>query len=256
MKCIAAKGFRMLAATAAFAGAGLATASVPAVSSAKGLTKGQVIRLIKQYSKPGPQGPPGPPGKNGINGTNGINGQPWTLPSNSGLTLSNNALSIDFGGLTGCGGYQFLYRLEPAGTSACRYEPTSDMYSAFAGYQAGSNGALNAPLGISIDNAGETIVTSPAVGVSGPHLVTVFIQLGSVDPGGDTDSCELDENHGSTVTPIQTEATTVNPYSTLYFQAGLAMAAGDTMSVKCTVNAPGTGHGHAGGNIFEYLANN
>jgi hypothetical protein len=76
------------AATVALAGAGMA---VPAVASAKpssSLSKKKVIALIKQYSKPGPRG---------AKGKDGTSGTQFTTPANSGLTLSNGALSANLG---------------------------------------------------------------------------------------------------------------------------------------------------------------
>jgi hypothetical protein len=74
--------------------------AMPAVASAKapsGLTKKQVIALIKQYSKPGPRGAAGTNGTKGTNGTNGAPGTQFTTPANSGLKLSDGDLSINLG---------------------------------------------------------------------------------------------------------------------------------------------------------------
>jgi hypothetical protein len=71
--------------------------SLPSVAAAKSkskpLTKSAVIKLIKQYSKPGPQGKPGGQGKQGTPGPAGS----YTIGSGSGLELKGAALSVEAG---------------------------------------------------------------------------------------------------------------------------------------------------------------
>jgi hypothetical protein len=236
----------------------LAALGAPAVAVAKPkpLTKAQVIKLIKHYSKPGPPGSQGPSGGQGPKGDTGPAGS-YTIGKSSGLSQSGNSLSLDPGLLRNCPGYELMTGLNPAGSLGCKYEPTSDMYMTYGGYTSGSGFGLNVPQGIGLQQyVATTIATTPAVGVAGMHLVSAVIQLGPATSGSTLDLCELDQKHGTTLTSLQVEETEAAPYTTLDFQGLEDAAVGDTFSVQCSLQQPNGGSGAAGGNIISYLVNN
>jgi hypothetical protein len=296
--------FKRVTATAvAITMAGVAAAAaMPAVASAKhskGLTKSQVIALIKQYARPGPagaagtngkdgssgpagpigptgpqgpkgdtgpQGPKGdtgsqgPKGDTGPRGPMGDTGPAGSYTIGSGLAQNGNTLSLDFGAFSSCGGFQFMIAVQPSGTSACKFEPTSDFWSVSAGY---GGGAATPPESIALSNTYATVMSDHPVGVAGPHLVSAVVQLSTDNSAGNTDECQLDQARSSVLTPLQTESTALPPLaggvtgsSTLYFQDVVISQVSDGYVVLCKVLEPSGGVGGAGGNMVTYLANN
>jgi len=64
-------------------------------AEASGLTKAQVIGLIKHYEKPGAKGPAGAPGATGATGATGANGTAApTYSAGPDLTLTGTMFSI------------------------------------------------------------------------------------------------------------------------------------------------------------------
>jgi hypothetical protein len=88
----------VLAATGAYA----ATASHHKKSS-RGLSKAQVIALIKKYAKEGPTGPVGPAGKDGTNGTNGANGTDGTNGESVSITVTHGGECVKVANKSGEG---------------------------------------------------------------------------------------------------------------------------------------------------------
>jgi hypothetical protein len=153
-----------------------------------------------------------------------------------------------------------MIAVQPSGTPACKYEPTSDLYSVFAGY---GGGALAPPESIALSNTYATVASDTPVGVAGEHLVSAVVQLGTDDSAGNADECQLNQARSGNLTPLQTEETALPPLaggvtgsSTLYFQAVVNSQVGDGYVVLCKVLQPTGGTGGAGGNIVTYLANN
>ena len=124
---------------------GGAPATCPHAKKSAGLSRTQVVALIKKYAKPtpGPAGPrgaggpagapggpgaPGAPGAPGPKGDAGAKGDPGTpaptFGAHDGVSLSNNVFSADFDTvqhrLTGsCPAESFLTAVDAAGTPSC-----------------------------------------------------------------------------------------------------------------------------------------
>lgn len=223
--------------------------AMPSAAAAKSkksssLTKSQVIKLIKQYSKPGPQGQQGGQGPKGDTGPAGS----YTLGPGSGLQLSGNSLKVDLGN---CPRFDFAAQFSDG--LGCQPEPTSDYQTDFAGYGTGSLFGEFPPVGLTITNTYSEIAHA-TLGVAGNHIVNAVVQLAST--GVDTDTCQLRQNSND----LQTEEAVLpvnagSGYATMYMQYGLLDSAGDTISVWCKTGNSGQSD-DAGGNVVAYLANN
>jgi hypothetical protein len=248
--------YRRVTTAIAIVGSLAIVSAMPSAAAAKSkksssLTKSEVIKLIKQYSKPGPQGPQGTQGTQGTQGPKGDTGPAgsYTVGSTSGLALSGNALSVNLGH---CSAYDFADGFS-SGALGCRPEPTSDYQPDFGGYGTGSLFGEFPPVGLTITNT-YTEIAHVTVGITGPHIVNAVVQLGST--GVDTDKCQLRQDSND----LQTEQTVIpvnaggSGFATMYLQYALDDTAGDTLSVWCATENTGQSD-DAGGNVVAYLAN-
>jgi hypothetical protein len=178
-------------------------AAVPSVASAKALTKGQVIKLIKKYSKPGPAGSTGltgPKGDPGPAGAPGAPGPAWTLGANSGLLLTNNALSVDPSAFQervagDCGGsFGLMTGIAQNGTPSCNFGTLANSLISTTQIAVGTgNGNVNSG----------TTVASAEEGGSTAHPIK-YLMLGQVSltnssANGVFVSCSINDGaHNST----------------------------------------------------------
>jgi hypothetical protein len=100
--------------------------AVPASAKSSGLTKKQVIGLIKKYSKPGRPGPKGSTGNNGPRGNPGP-----TYAAGTGLTLSGSTFSVNPTIFqqrvsTTCPGDESMYGIGQNGTPMCAIGTAAD----------------------------------------------------------------------------------------------------------------------------------
>jgi hypothetical protein len=100
--------------------------AAPAFAKSSGLTKKQVITLIKKYSKPGRAGAKGSTGKTGPMGNPGA-----TYAAGTGLTLSGTTFSVNPTIFqqrvsTTCSGDESMYGIEQNGTPMCAFGTDAD----------------------------------------------------------------------------------------------------------------------------------
>jgi len=222
------------------AGSGIALAALPSAAAAKShkpLTRAQVISLIKKYSRPGPRGATGPsgaPGAPGAMGNVGAPGTNYSVGTDSGLTLTGNALSVDSGLLGECPMFQVLYSLSASGggSRGCEYPLTPGFeaagFSATAGVASGS-----IPLMVS----GYQEIASVSASAPGPSDTPYYVN-GQVDlfsSSTATVNCSLFDNE----TFLETESTEVTGSNTLDLQALPTVASGDTLTLSCIVVTEG-----------------
>src|SRR5580692_3205789 len=103
--------------------------AMPAFAKSSGLTKKQVITLIKKYAKPGPAGPSGSKGSTGNTGPMGNPGP--TYAAGTGLTLSGSTFSVaptifQQRVSTTCPGDESMYGIEQNGTPMCAVGTDAD----------------------------------------------------------------------------------------------------------------------------------
>jgi hypothetical protein len=203
-------------------------AAMPSVASAKSssLTKSQVIKLIKQYSKPGPQGKQGPQGNQGPAGG-------YTIGAGSGLQLKGAALSIDAGMFTICPEGEVAFGLNPSGNGSldCGYGPFMDLER--GGF---STTNLEDPMPQkSLTNTNSAVVTATAVGGAKAlnYYVNGAIELNSTASPSSPDvvKCELIDK--STGTLYRSVADDVAGYADLEIQDAIPVTNNDTLEVDC-----------------------
>ena len=228
--------------TIALAGAGLGTAVVPAAASAKkpakvstGLTKSQVIGLIKKYSKPGPAGRMGAQGTPGIQGIQGIQGDvgpDWTVATNSGLSLTGDALGLNPGLIGQCANNEDVFGLN-ANSFRCDY-PVNMAHDS-EGYSGPTLAAPSATSTVTI--GGLNLMSADEIGAVGAsYYVNSSMEFKATASTSVT--CAIIDPASVTV---QTDAVTTiaGGYVDLDIQAILGNQPGGTVDTFC--NAPNAG---------------
>jgi hypothetical protein len=216
------------------AGSLTAASAVPSVAAAKKskpLTKAQIVKLIKQYSKPGPQGRQGATGGPGPKGNTGPAGS-YTIGSSSGLQLSGNALSVDSGVFGNCPDAQYMFGVSASGTGAkqCRF-PVS-MWVDREGY--GGLGTFD----ITVSNTLFTSLASASAYGGDTYLYYYNANVQLESSGSTVVECRVEDTTASTLLRIAMQ--TVNDFANLEMQDAVAVPAGDTITVQCTNTGSGS----------------
>jgi hypothetical protein len=155
--------------------------AMPAFAKSSGLTKKQVITLIKKYAKPGPAGPSGSKGSTGNTGPMGNPGP--TYAAGTGLTLSGSTFSVaptifQQRVSTTCPGDESMYGIEQNGTPMCA-----------VGTDADSNDNISADETIVSDSSPTTLDTI-TVGAA-DYFVTADAGLYGYGAGGAYAACRI-----------------------------------------------------------------
>jgi hypothetical protein len=224
----------------------VALSSLPSVAAAKSkskpLTKSAVIKLIKQYSKPGPQGNPGKQGTPGPAGS-------YTIGSSSGLQLKGPALSVDAGLFGACPAGQVMTGMSASGSGSrdCTYGlqyidlerggfDTSDLTNP-------------SPTTVLMDTS-TTVVSATAQGAvkPGDYYVNAAIELSSNASPSTPDlvKCLLVDATTNTIyrsvaDDVASVADNVAGYADLEIQDAIPVAPGNTLDINCVHDSAGGG---------------
>jgi hypothetical protein len=233
----------------------VAVSSLPSLAAAKSkskpLTKSAVIKLIEQYSKPGPQGQPGGQGKQGTPGPAGS----YTIGSGSGLQLKGAALSVDSGLFGGCPAGEVMNGLSASGSGSrdCSYGlQYIDLER--SGFDT-SDPTDPTPTTVLMDTS-TTVVSAVAQGAvkPGDYYVNAAIELlGETLSSPDLVKCLLVDVTTNTVyrsvaDSIGGNANVVDGYANLEIQDAIPVAPGDRLDINC-LHDGGTGTDFAAGTL-------
>ncbi len=216
-------------------------ASVAAAKSkSKPLTKSAVIKLIKQYSKPGPQGQPGPRGIPGAGGS-------YTIGSGSGLQLKGAALSVDAGLFGACPAGQVMNGLSASGSGSRDCSYGLQYIDLERGGFVTSDLTNPSPTTVLMDTS-TTVVSAVAQGAvkPGDYYVNAAIELSSdAYPNPDLVKCLLVDVTTNTVyrsvaDTLAGYANDAEGYADLEIQDAIPVAPGDRLDINC-LHDGGTG---------------
>jgi hypothetical protein len=223
-------------------GAALGTIGLAApAAGAKGLSRAQVIALIKHYAKPGPAGPSGPSGPAGPSGPSGPTGpagtpgqtgapgSPATYSAGSGLQLTGNTFSVLPTAFQdpfkhGCG-YEFVVNVTQDGTPSCDFGTLG-------------NSASASPAATTAIAVGASTTTLASEGIGGVnYFISAQTTLHSTVPSAVNVDCVIED--GSTIVAIARDTIPGNGYGDVPVTSWFSAPTNGTLAFACSAAAPG-----------------
>jgi hypothetical protein len=214
-------------------------APAAAKSKSKPLTKSAVIKLIKQYSKPGP------PGKQGGLGQPGPAGS-YTIGSGSGLQLKGAALSVDSGLFGACPAGQVMNGLSANGSGSRDCSYGLQYIDLERGGFVPTDLTNPTPTTVLMDTS-TTVVSAVAQGAvkPGDYYVNAAIELTTdAYPSPDLVKCLLvdvttNTTYRSVADTLGGYANDAAGYADLEIQDAIPAAPGDRLDINCLHDADG-----------------
>ncbi len=202
--------------------------AAPAFAKSSGLTKKQVITLIKKYSKPGPAGPKGSTGNPGSTGNTGPRGNPGpTYAAGTGLSLSGSTFSVNPTSFqqrvsAACPDDESMYGIEQNGAPMCAF-----------GTDADSNDNISSTHTVIASGALTTLDTI-TVGAA-DYFVTAYAALYGYGAGGGIANCQIMD--GSDVIAFASATVGAGDWVTIDMQGSQKSTAVSNDALKCEADS-------------------